>query len=363
MNKKTYILDPIHGQIEIKEIKIIESPLFQRLHNVKQLTAAHLVFPGGVHTRFSHSIGVSHIAEKYGEHLFPDDKHKIKLLRIAGLLHDIGHGFGSHSYDDIVYSKIFIGVKKGHDCQRIEIIKYMKSIVEEYGVDINDIINIWNNKNPLMHSIIQGDLGADRLDYLMRDSYFCGVQHIGTIPVQRLINNSLIKNNILHYNIKIFDDIKLTLSARYYMYKNIYYHKTSCSASIVINNILKYSIEPLNLIKRTKNIQKFILINDTTLIGEILANNKMKICQKYCFDYLHRKLPKLFWEKITTDYESDIVEKNKIINDNPNLIYYENKNIKLTTNIYLNNNGKSILFENIDQKTYHILRLYKTYYI
>ncbi len=108
------IQDPIYGSIPFSasEKAIIDSPLFQRLRFVGQLTGASQVFPGGVHTRFSHSLGAMHIAGLYATHLSSfinmekDKDTLIRVARIAALLHDIGHGPFSHAYDHTVY-KLF----------------------------------------------------------------------------------------------------------------------------------------------------------------------------------------------------------------------------------------------------------------
>jgi len=97
------IADPIHKFIRLTELekKIIDSNVFQRLRRIKQLAGAHLVYPGAQHSRFEHSLGTMHLAGLAGEHLFTMgiiDKESIQELRIASLLHDVGHGHSSAGY-------------------------------------------------------------------------------------------------------------------------------------------------------------------------------------------------------------------------------------------------------------------------
>ena len=111
--KKTYldIIDPIHDFVRVNnsELEIIDTPIFQRLRRIKQLSGAHLIYPGAQHTRFEHSLGVMHIASMACQSLLeksiiPLDE--IQNLRFAGLLHDIGHGPFSHLFEEVLQKKI-----------------------------------------------------------------------------------------------------------------------------------------------------------------------------------------------------------------------------------------------------------------
>ena len=112
--KKNYldIIDPIHDFIRVYdyELPIIDSPLFQRLRRIKQLSGAHLTYPSAQHSRFEHSLGVMHIATEAGfalnekGYLNSDD---VQILRLAGLLHDIGHGPFSHLFEEVIQEKKF----------------------------------------------------------------------------------------------------------------------------------------------------------------------------------------------------------------------------------------------------------------
>ncbi len=110
--KKNYldIIDPIHDFIRVynHELEIIDNPIFQRLRRIKQLSGAHLTYPAAQHTRFEHSLGVMHIASQAGQALKEKGIMKsddIEILRLAGLLHDIGHGPFSHLFEEIIQQK------------------------------------------------------------------------------------------------------------------------------------------------------------------------------------------------------------------------------------------------------------------
>jgi HD superfamily phosphohydrolase len=363
-----HIRDPVHGDIEIdKDIYlIINSPLFQRLRYVKQLSSADILYPCGTHTRFAHCLGAMYIANKYSQHLFPNNINKIKLLNISALLHDIAHVF-SHDYDDTVYKKIYPGCAKGHDEHRKFLILNdpLKSLIENCGINVNDIIDLWDKKNRTLYDIVQGAIGSDRLDFTIRDAYFTGAG-FGVISLDRIINNSYIENDKLQYDIKCLDDIFHFLSCRYYMYKNVYHHKVSFVASILTKKMLDKSSKCLNLVERTKNINDFIYLNDYTILGEIFSSKdpNMKEAQMYCKRLLNRDLPKMFYEKIVEsnndEQHNDIInEMNKI--KNKIKTYYINKsdidtlggldeldefcnntyllnNTDLSNNVYLSNN-------------------------
>ncbi len=104
------IIDPIHDFVRVfdHELEIIDNPIFQRLRRIRQLSGAHLTYPGAQHTRFEHSLGVMHIASQAGEALKEKGILKsddIEILRVAGLLHDIGHGPFSHLFEEIIQQK------------------------------------------------------------------------------------------------------------------------------------------------------------------------------------------------------------------------------------------------------------------
>ena len=312
------ILDPVHGHISISELEkpLVESPFIQRLRHIKQLTAADILYPGGVHTRFIHSLGAMWIGSKYAEHLFPNDVHTRQLVRICMLFHDCGHVVGSHAYDDTVYSVIYPGVRKGHDQQRFKIIQdpEVKKDIEATGVTIEEITDVWNGKNRVLAAICQGQLGADRLDFTKRDAYFCGVSHLGKICIQRIINNSCIRkrNGVeeLHYSLKIKDDVLAALTSRLNMYRNVYHHKTCNAAQIIYRKMLESSMYILDLPNRTKDLEQFKSLTDY-VIGEILDKNskyydELAEARGYAMKLVTRKgLPKMVWEKIVEHTEDN----------------------------------------------------------
>jgi hypothetical protein len=232
------IQDPINGptKIESNFLSIIDSPEFQRLRGIKQLGLCYLVFPGANHTRFEHSLGTMKLAEEYGEALKAD---RINDLKAAALLHDIGHGPFSHSFEGLFGSarnlsheeigiRLILG-KKPFDHSSIP------GRLEESGFDPKGIAALISNEHESIEgSIISGQLDADEMDYLRRDSYYTG---LGTIPFdyRRIINISGTDGIRIFIEEKGIPTIESILLNRFLMYKMVYFHKTSRIAQLMLS--------------------------------------------------------------------------------------------------------------------------------
>ncbi len=331
MSDTSAIRDPIHSYITInkEESQLIDTPYLQRMRWISQLSGVRLVFPGAQHTRLAHVLGVMHLSGLYGEHLFNDEKegkHLIQLARLGGLLHDIGHGAFSHAYDDTVYRDIYPGNPHGHDTHRMKIIEseFLKPFIEACGVDTKEIRQLWEGNDRVLQAITQGALGADRMDFMLRDAYFSGTTHFGSIASNRIIRNSLIADHggvpSLHYRLKVLDDIFQSLLGRFYMYRGVYFHKASAAADIIIRKMLYAAKAPLKLVERTIDLEQYQWINEYTLLGEIMGKtgDEIKDAQYYCKRLLKRDLPKLVWEAILPEKQvktisGDLEKDSKLI--------------------------------------------------
>ncbi|MCE7733355.1 MAG: HD domain-containing protein [Candidatus Heimdallarchaeota archaeon] len=329
MEKTFAIRDPVHNYIEVNkaELALIDSTYLQRLRWISQLSGVRLVFPGAQHSRLAHVMGVMHLAGEYVKQVYQElDKselnHRVGIARLAGLLHDIGHGPFSHAYDDTVYRDLYPNKPHGHDIHRFKIIEsdFIKPYIEDCGVTPNELADLWQGKDRVMQAITQGALGADRMDFMLRDAYYAGTSHFGSIASKRLISNALISDHdnepALHYNLKVLEDIFQSLLGRFYMYRGVYFHKASAAADILIRKLLDAAKDPLNLAERTKNLEEYQWINEYTVIGEIMASSDPELdkAKEYTKRLLSRDLPKLVWEStlsesnvtaISGDLESD----------------------------------------------------------
>lgn len=298
------ISDPVHKWISFTsaEKNLIDSPLFQRLRHIKQMTLNNMVFPGANNTRFDHSIGVAHIATIYAKTLqskYPNleilNDTWVQNVRIAGLLHDIAHGPFSHAYDDFVYSKMY-NSEKGHDEHRMKIISLtsMQDLIWGTGAEIDNIRKIWTGEDIIGGSILQGPLGADRIDFLMRDAHFTGVHTFS--DYDRMIHNVQLNaaQDRIAYPTKIMNQIESFLVGRYWMYEGVYLHKTVMACYIVLKSIFEKIVEPLDLINRTNDIEgEFLNMTEEGLLSEAAKFAPVEV-----YNLKRRILPKLI---VTTD--------------------------------------------------------------
>jgi HD superfamily phosphohydrolase len=296
---KNGISDPVHKWISFTsaEKNLIDSPLFQRLRHIKQMTLNNMVFPGANNTRFDHSLGVAHIATIYAKTLQSKYPHLpilndtwVQNVRIAGLLHDIAHGPFSHAYDDFVYSKMY-NSEKGHDEHRMKIISVssMQTLIWGTGAEIDSIRKIWTGEDIIGGAILQGPLGADRMDFLLRDAHFTGVHTFS--DYDRIIHNVRLNaaENQVAYPTKIINQIESFLVGRYWMYEGVYLHKTVIACYIVLKSIFEKIVGPLDLINRTNDINGAFL--DMTEDG--LLSEAVKYAPAEVNNLKRRILPKL----------------------------------------------------------------------
>ena len=327
LNYTGAIRDPIHNYIRVTdaETDLINSTFLQRLRWVSQLSGVRMVFPGAMHSRLAHVLGVAQLAGEYAEQIYKDDNdqnYKIQLARLGGLLHDVGHGPYSHAYDDTVYRDLYPGNMHGHDTHRFKIIEsdFVKPFIEATGVELKDLVGLWKGEDKVMQAITQGAIGADRVDFMLRDGYYAGTTHFGTVAVKRIIDNARIADHdgspSLHYNLKVLEDIFQALLGRFYMYRGVYFNKTSAASDILIRKLLSAAKDPLDLVSRTDNLEDYQWVNEYTLMGEIFGgkSEELKEAKYYAKRLMARKLPKLVWEitlpesqviAITGDLERD----------------------------------------------------------
>ncbi|MCI6774707.1 HD domain-containing protein [Methanobrevibacter boviskoreani] len=229
---KKSIRDSINGNIPITELEkeILDYPQFQRLRRIKQLGFTSLIYPGANHSRFEHSIGTMHLASKLAVELGLDDD-EVQLVRLAGMLHDIGHGPFSHVSESVMNVK--------HEEQTAFIIKntaISTKISENFNLD--EVVDIINGKDKL-GPIISGELDVDRMDYLIRDSHYTGVAY-GVIDLDRIISNLKLEK-FLVLDIKGVQAAEAMLVARYFMYPSVYQHHTTR----IVNAMFRRSIDKM----------------------------------------------------------------------------------------------------------------------
>lgn len=256
MEKRKKFRDPIHDFIHVskEELDIINSPIFQRTHNIRQLSLGYYVYHGAEHSRFGHMIGASHIAglaydslkrntEQLGETFQGDDADRA-TLRMAALLHDVGHAPFSHSLEKILDTD--------HEEYSKKLVKYyFEDTLKKASVDVDVVNNLIDGaypKKPYLSKIVSGQLDVDRLDYLLRDSYYSGVSY-GKYDLGRIIDQLAIVDNQFVVLQGGYEAVEQLIFARYQMYQQVYFHKTKrafelmlwqCGKILMENGLLEY---------------------------------------------------------------------------------------------------------------------------
>jgi uncharacterized protein len=294
------IADPIHKYIRFTELekKIIDSKVFQRLRRIKQLAGAHLVYPAAQHSRFEHSLGTMHLAGLAGEHLFSIgvlDKESIQELRVAALLHDIGHGPFSHLFEEALK----VTSNKNHESIGAEIIckTELSDILSSFGYSPSVIseISLGNSKVKFKNEIISGSLSSDLMDYLPRDGFFTGVEY-GKVDYNRIINSFRVTNNdSLALDISSFYSFESMIISRYEMFRAVYFHKTVRSAEVMLLHSLMLSSEILNLSKIS--LADYLKLTDDSILWKISSSPNNEMAKQMISNYLERKLLKCVYER------------------------------------------------------------------
>jgi HD superfamily phosphohydrolase len=331
------IRDPIHGFIEYKEIeeKLINTCVFQRLRNIKQLALANYVYPGAVHTRFEHSLGVMHLAGKIAKNL-NIDKDRIKIIRIAGLLHDIGHGPFSHVSEQLLekYSNNLKSLvdkydaENAHELMSILIIKNNKEIgkiFKEDKIEVEEVVKLIKKykKAFIEKDIISGPLDADKLDYLLRDSYFTGVKY-GIFDLEKIIESfKIIKISSEEERIGIDYEgvyaLEQFLLSNYHMRMQVYYHRIRrISDAMIIRGIeiaIDEGIKELGYLFNIKDdedyFKKFIKYDDR-IIQDIIIKDSKGMAKEFFRKLIKRDLLK---EVLNFEITSEVFDKDVITYD------------------------------------------------
>ncbi len=284
--KKKYFRDPIHGFIEVSgcALEIIDSPYFQRLRRIKQLGFAYYVYHGAEHSRFGHSLGTYHLAKRIVNKLLPSNEKELKEeFCLAALLHDIGHHPLSHSFESILTSKEKENKQKQKQAKHEN---YTEAIIgktlvggciEKHNLNKNNVIKLIKGKYlekeeyAYLNSLITSELDLDRLDYLQRDAYYCGVTY-GKIDFDRMIISLEPENGEIIVNEKGIETVEMYILSRFYMYTQVYLHHTSRAFDIMLKEVFKnVNFDELNYPKPTEeDIERIINYDDLWLTKQIM---------------------------------------------------------------------------------------------
>ena len=272
-----YIRDPIHGYIGVNEVekRIIDCWPVQRQRGIKQLSIASIVYPGGDHTRFSHALGAMHVAGLIADALeksvdISDDEWQ--LLRLAGLLHDIGHGPFSHSFEEVLVKHRGLN----HEQMGKEVVKKseLADALNDVGFSPDEVIDLTFGKEAkgkrYLHQVTASQVDADKLDFILRDSYYTGVEY-GRVDISRLIQAMNVCGDDIAIDLKALYALEAFMIARYEMFLAVYYHHTVRAAEILLNKAMDHVHELIGL-TTFKDVGEFLRMDDayvTTKLREL----------------------------------------------------------------------------------------------
>ncbi|WP_417429718.1 HD domain-containing protein [Halpernia sp.] len=312
-NKLKIINDPVHGFIKIPYemlFDVIEHPIFQRLRRISQTGLLNLIFPGATHTRFHHALGAMHLMFSALETLklkgVKISKEEEKSVLLAILLHDIGHGPFSHALENIL-------IEDWHH-EKLSLL-LMQQLNIEFNGELNTSIEMFQGKYPrkFFNQLISSQIDVDRLDYLKRDSFFSGVSE-GNVNTQRIISMMNVSQDELVIDAKGIYSVENYLTARMFMYWQVYFHKTASLAEyflvkimqrakyLTLNGInlpasdnLKYFLNRNSLSETNEeDVLKFTELDDYDVFLSIKMWTKSSdfLLSYYCKSLINRHFPK-----------------------------------------------------------------------
>lgn len=315
------IHDPIHGSIEVsvQELKVIDARPFQRLRNIKQLGFSEMAFPGATHSRYAHCLGAMHMASRIFDRLLPTiplnlgDRAPVlrQAVRLACLLHDLGHPPLSHVSERVMPPVGKLGLsaaargdvvdrQASHEDYTLllilgsELTDVLRTHLQPLGVRPEDVAALICGRHlplaqepgndtkgtfaqsgydlmPLLHSIVSSELDADRMDYLRRDAYYCGVSY-GNYDHVWLTNNltcveheGRLSLGMLHKAVWGFENFIL---ARYHMFLAVYYHHST----VCFDHLLGAWYQEGNY-ELPHTAQDYLAVDDVTLITALRASS------------------------------------------------------------------------------------------
>jgi uncharacterized protein len=309
LHEEKVFKDPVHRYVHVRDRVIwdlIATPEFQRLRRIKQLGTTNITFHGAEHSRFNHSLGVYEIVRRIISN-FQDRPHwnndQRLLCLCAALLHDLGHGPFSHSFE-----KVF---KLDHEYFTQQIIlgdTYVNKILERvhpgFAQDVADVIaKTYSDK--LVVSLISSQIDADRMDYLQRDAYFTGVSY-GHFDMERILrvmrpieDQVVIKSSGMHA-------VEDYIMSRYQMYWQVYFHPVTRSAEVILTKILhrakylyeseyEFKLEPLHFLSfftGDVSLEEYLKLDESIVhyYFQLWQEEEDEILRDLCERFMNRRL-------------------------------------------------------------------------
>ena len=305
------IKDPVHGYVYIteREKEIIDSYPVQRLHRLRQLAGSEYVYPGANHTRFEHSVGVMYLAGKVTEN--PNvsrlvSKNEAETVKIAGLLHDVGHGPFSHVFEQLLDREL----GKTHEDMTQWIIENseLKDTLRRNGYDAEEVGKLATGKlhkpkKAFLDQIISSAVDVDKQDFIVRDTLHTGAQY-GFIDIFRLIHALDVLDEDLAIDLGALSALESLIIARIESFKSIYFHRVGRAAQIMLAMAMEKANGELGL-TRFRTPEEYMAMDDYT-VWTMLKNCKKSA--QIIRNLERRRMLKCAYER--TFYERDTMISN-----------------------------------------------------
>ncbi|MFG6147274.1 HD domain-containing protein [Halobacillus sp. B23F22_1] len=309
LSEEKVFKDPVHRYIHVRDQVIwdlIGTPEFQRLRRIRQLGTCYLTFHGAEHSRFNHSLGVYEIVRRIISN-FKDrpnwDENERLLCLAAALLHDLGHGPFSHSFEKVFKldhedftQAILLGDTKVNEV--------LSKVDKNFPKQVADVINK-TYQNKLVVSLISSQIDADRMDYLQRDAYFTGVSY-GHFDMERILrvmrpmeDQVVVKESGMHA-------VEDYIMSRYQMYWQVYFHPVTRSAEVILSKILhrakelyeegyRFKLEPthfLSFFKGEPTLSEYLGLDESIALYyfQMWMQEDDEILSDLCDRFVNRRL-------------------------------------------------------------------------
>lgn len=314
-----FIKDPIHGYIQVSDAErsIIDTYPVQRLRRLRQLAGSEFVYPAANHTRFEHVLGAMHLAGSLADVLPVNlDQHEKAELRLAALLHDIGHGPFSHVFEPLMVR--YLG--KTHEdfvpwlVTETEISdKLEKAGFSSRILSLLPVGRLGNKKRPYLDQVINSSVDVDKMDFLVRDSFHTGAGY-GFVDVHRLLYSMDVINGNLSVDETAVATLESFLLARLESFRTIYFHRASRAVQIMIVKALEAAKDELGLLDFDEP-DEYLSMDDYKVWTQLRECRKSKAIMH---DLEARRLLKSCYERTVFGREelvSDVITKERIRND------------------------------------------------
>ncbi|HID19189.1 TPA: HD domain-containing protein, partial [Candidatus Bathyarchaeota archaeon] len=292
-----FIKDPLYGYVKISngEKSVIDTMVFQRLRRIRQLSGSEYVYPAANHTRFEHSLGVMYLAGFFAENSmnrFSDEEKE--LLRIAALLHDVGHGPFSHVYEALLMKHM----GRTHEDITMWIISRssIADILNGLGFNSKEVAELSVGKpvreKPYLGQVLRSAVDVDKMDFIVRDSYHTGAGY-GFVDVFRMLYTMDVLDGNLAVDIKALSALEVFLIARIESFRSIYFHKTSRAVQIMLLKAMEEAKDEVGLLE-FKTPEEYLAMDDYTVWSRLCDSEAARSIMQ---DLMRRKLLKCVYER------------------------------------------------------------------